>query len=154
MSRLLLIRHAEAGAAIPDEARELTARGRKQSEALGRFLASQVKKPGAIWHSSLVRARQTAELIAGAAGWPSTMQERSGLRPGDDPRVLKIQLPPEGDLVVVGHNPFLESLAAWLVVRELHAPVFHFRKSACLCLERVDDSWSVAWMLAPEVVPG
>ena len=57
------------------------------------------------------------------------------------------------DMVLVGHLPFMDRLAARLVVGREDIAVVAFHPSSCLCLERQDDGgWSVVWMLSPELL--
>ncbi len=70
--RIWIVRH---GAAIDpytagsDQARWLTDEGRASVRAVGALLADEGARPTQIFVSPLVRAVQTAELIAGALGW-------------------------------------------------------------------------------------
>src|SRR5580765_427313 len=65
--RLYLVRHAEAAPGEPDELRRLTPSGRAAARDLGRRLAEE-EPPDAVLASPLLRARETAEEIARAAG--------------------------------------------------------------------------------------
>ena len=60
----------------------LTDRGREQARALGRRLAAGEEGITRILCSPLVRARETAELIAAETGWPC------GRKPVDGPGLL------------------------------------------------------------------
>jgi phosphohistidine phosphatase len=163
MSRLWIVRHADAESGSDDAKRELSPRGRWQAEALGRLVNRlNLRPPGAVWHSPLVRAHQTAELLKSSAGWDCPVEAWHGLLPEDDPREVGVRLPAEGDAVIIGHNPHLTGLASWLVTGNAHADAFHVRKASCICLERSHafgrtpeegGGWVVAWMLTPEVVP-
>ena len=62
---ILIIRHAEADvSSISDEKRTLSARGRKDAESLGQLIDSAGIQPDLIEHSPLLRAQQTAAIIA------------------------------------------------------------------------------------------
>ena len=76
--RLFLVRHAEAAPGEPDELRPLTAAGRDAARALGERLAAE--QPDAVVSSPLLRARETADLIARACKLDATTDER--LAPG------------------------------------------------------------------------
>ena len=64
--RLFLVRHAEAAPGDPDDLRPLTPAGREAARALGEKLAAE--RLDAVLSSPLLRARETAEQIARAAG--------------------------------------------------------------------------------------
>ena len=69
---LYLLRHAHAGQpadwAGDDAERPLTAKGRRQATALGLFLTERAVAPDAIVSSPLLRALETARLVADALG--------------------------------------------------------------------------------------
>jgi phosphohistidine phosphatase len=112
---LYFVRHglaswpAWAGA---DAERPLNADGQRQIEALGpglaRRLASSGRKPNLILHSPLVRARQTAEIIASHLALTDCVEAQTLLEPGFDLPALKKLLkhyPDAKALLLVGHNP-------------------------------------------------
>jgi phosphohistidine phosphatase len=100
--RLFVVRHAEAAPGEPDELRPLTAAGRGAARALGARLAPA--QPQAILSSPLLRARETAEQIARAAGVETEPDER--LAPGANADAVREAISDRGDtVVVVGHQP-------------------------------------------------
>ena len=100
--RLFLVRHAEAAPGEPDELRPLTPAGRAAARDLGERLASE--HPAAVVSSPLLRARETAEQIARAAGPTPEADDR--LAPGATPEDLRAVVADRGDPVVaVGHQP-------------------------------------------------
>ena len=72
VTRLLLVRHCESAGQAPDAA--LTDAGRRQSQTLARFLADY--PVDMIAASSYVRARQSIEPFAAAAGLPVRADDR------------------------------------------------------------------------------
>jgi phosphohistidine phosphatase len=148
---LHLIRHAHAEDTVPDEARRLSPRGRRLARALARRLrATGEFAPAEIWHSTLRRARETAELLAPAApGAP--LREQTGLAPEDDPaavarRLARARVP----VAIVAHEPLLSALASQLVTGAADPVAFHVRKASALALTRVGRRWVVRWFLPPE----
>jgi phosphohistidine phosphatase len=96
--RVYVVRHAEAAPGEPDELRRLTPQGREQARRLRDELATQFD---AVLSSPLLRARETAELIAGRAPEPD---ER--LAPGATEDDVRAAVEGRGDTVlVVGHQP-------------------------------------------------
>jgi phosphohistidine phosphatase len=112
--RLFVVRHAEAAPGEPDDLRPLTDAGRAAARALGERLAGA--SPDAVVSSPLLRARETADAIARAAGVEATTDER--LAPGataDDVRAVA-----EGEtVVVVGHQPDCSEIVFALTGREV-----------------------------------
>ncbi|MGO8991644.1 MAG: hypothetical protein ACLQGU_02155 [bacterium] len=55
--------------------------------------------------------------------------------------------------MIVGHLPFLEKLASFLVRGDEGSKAVVFRYSAILCLEKKKPGrWAVDWFLKPEMV--
>lgn len=155
---IYLVRHAEAQDAERDELRQLTERGRAMAARLGRFFRLTGIAPARqMWHSKLVRARQTAELIAAAAGI-GDLREVKGLAPEDPPAEIARKLAAaKGDVMVVGHNPHLTALGTLLVKGDdAHLPAIEFPKCAALALNNLGSGepgeWCIAWHLAPQML--
>lgn len=148
---LFLIRHAHAEDTVPDAARRLSPRGRRQARALARRLrATGEFAPAELWHSTLRRARETAELLAPAApGAPC--REVPGLCPEDDPAAVARRLArTRAPVAIVAHEPLLSALASRLVTGTAAPVVFDVRKASALGLTRVGRRWVVRWFLPPE----
>jgi phosphohistidine phosphatase len=148
---LYLIRHADAIDLHPDHARPLSDRGREQVKALAKFLGrSESFSPDEIWHSSLVRARETAELLAKGLDFSGKCHEAAGLRPEDDPHEIARKLGKlDKSVALVGHEPHMSALASLLVVGATHPAAFVMKKGATLALEREDPRWVVRWHISP-----
>jgi phosphohistidine phosphatase len=57
------------------------------------------------------------------------------------------------DLMIVGHLPFLEKLAALLLCGYENARLVLFRYGAIVRLgQKEDRGWAVCWILTPEMV--
>jgi phosphohistidine phosphatase len=110
---LYLVRHAEAAPGEPDELRPLTEEGKRQARALGERLAADETPPEAVRTSPLLRARQTGEAIARAAGVRSAPDDR--LAPGATAGDVRAVVTGCGETVaVVGHQPDCGQIAAAL----------------------------------------
>lgn len=116
--RLVLVRHAKAASAAgSDRGRSLTARGRSEAVALGGWLAKQVDGIDEVWCSSALRARQTWAAAAGPLAAPPEPDLRDAVYdagPDDLLEMVRLAAPATRTLVVVGHNPTMERLCAWL----------------------------------------
>lgn len=149
--RVILVQHGAARAKSEDPTRPLTDRGRGDIDALATWLSQRSLLPETIWHSGKTRARQSAELLsAGAAP-----QARDGLAPDADPGpIMEAFEEARGDLMVVGHQPFLGALAAQLLTGGAGAPPgIAFQPGSACCLERLEEGgWQLAWMLRPELL--
>jgi phosphohistidine phosphatase len=111
--RIYLVRHAEAAPGEPDHERRLTPEGREQALRVAERLAEAEPRPDAVLHSPLVRARETAELIAAPLGIESDPDPR--LAPGATADDVRGAIAGRGEaVVVVGHQPDCGRVAAEL----------------------------------------
>ena len=124
---MFLIRHAAAVDETIDRRdpfRPLTPEGREQARSLGDRLRWHDCHPTHIWTSPLVRAVQTAELVAAGLQLPIAVDVLPALAPGESARavVAALQtLPPAAHVVLVGHEPGLSGIATVLLGNELPA---------------------------------
>lgn len=114
---LILWRHAEAEDTAPsDAARQLTPRGRKQAQAVAKWIRQRLSPDAVILASPTARTVQTVEAL--------TDQYRSvdRLAPGAEPEaVLEAAGWPDGlasMVVIVGHQPTLGLVASHLVAAQ------------------------------------
>ena len=122
--RLFLVRHAEAAPGEPDDLRPLTPAGRDAARELGARLA--VEHPEAVRTSPLLRARETAAVIAEASGLEAEADER--LAPGASADDVRGATQGRGETIVaVGHQPDCSEIVLALTGREVRfAPgAFH-----------------------------
>src|SRR5947209_13378459 len=112
---LYLVRHGKAEQGGDDARRRLTEKGRESVSRVARRLARTGVQVDRMEHSGLVRAAQTAEILAQEIG--GSVVERDGLLPGDDVTSTAGRLAANDveSLMLVGHNPFMERLAAFLL---------------------------------------
>ena len=152
---LYLIRHAEARNSAPDDLRPLTPLGHAQVGRLAGFLrGAGAFRPAEVWHSPLVRARETAAGLHRELGLKVPLREVPGLRPEDDPEVLQADLGGlRTSLALVSHEPFLSSLASLLVTGSAEPPRFLMKKTGVLALEPAGRFWVVCWHLDPDLLP-
>jgi phosphohistidine phosphatase SixA len=112
-----LCRHGEAAPGEPDELRELTATGVDQARALGEHLAASPDPPVVVLTSPLVRARQTAAIVAELTG--AELRVEPLLAPGatvDDLRRAVGDL--TGVVATVGHQPDCSEIAIAVTGRD------------------------------------
>lgn len=132
---LYLVRHAEAEQRPPDgrdEARALTRRGRRDFARVARGLARLEVEFDQLLHSPLLRAMETADLLADRV----VGETRVAGELARDPSTELLALCTGLRVALVGHEPWMSELCAWLVVgaRE-RAPSFAFKKGAVAKLE-------------------
>jgi phosphohistidine phosphatase len=153
---IYLVQHADAKSEQEDPFRPLSAKGREDITRVAAYL-SQLNIPvGKIFHSTKVRAKQTAEILFEHLKPSRGVSEADGLSPLDEPAIWAERLSdlPDG-VVLVGHLPHLARLASLLLCGETDKNIVSFRMAGIVCLGRDDTgSWSVQWMLTPDVIIG
>lgn len=118
MRTLILLRHAHAepaGAGQADLDRPLSAEGLAEAEAAGRWLAGQGLAPDCVLCSPARRARETLEAVLGVIGYVEQRLEPDIYEATSGTLAALVDRQRQADrLLVVGHNPGLERLAALL----------------------------------------
>jgi phosphohistidine phosphatase len=108
--------------------------------------------------SPLVRARQTAEIVAAALGLESRLEEISGLAPESTVEHLMFSLTRYQDrehILLVGHEPLLSNTAAYLLGGRKPANVtLEFKKGSlsCIGIEALPAAGpgTLHWLLTPK----
>ena len=116
--KVFLVRHGDADADIPDglddEARALTTRARLTLPTHFATLTGHLGKPDLMLCSPLVRAVQTATILATSMGYEGALRTTRSLFP-DGPvgaiEALLLEQKPQS-VVLVGHQPSMGSAAA------------------------------------------
>ena len=142
------MRHGEAFPKTQDARRPLTPTGRAHVEQLGRMAAAKGVCPSAIFHSGILRAKQTAEILAAEIAPDIQVQTITGLLPEDDPAIAAAELETAREpVMLVGHLPHMNRLAALLINRNLNREVVDFSPASMVCCSRGVSQWTLAWML-------
>lgn len=156
--RLYIVRHGEAERrAATDAERALTPQGRHRVAALWQALSAEGVKPGRLVSSPYVRARQTAETIAGVVG-DASLDTLDLLVPEGAPTAvldwLMAAAPGDEDLVLVSHMPLVGQLTGLLADSAgAHVP-FSVGTVACLEVEVAAAGGArLLWLRAPETGP-
>lgn len=106
---LILWRHADAENRLPDDARRLTDKGRRQAGKMAAWLESQLPASYRVLTSPAARARETAAALTDKAvieaALSTSATPQSVLQAAGWPRG-------KGVVVVVGHQPTLGAVAA------------------------------------------
>jgi phosphohistidine phosphatase len=142
--KIYLIRHAAAvdpGRGVTDTHRYLTAEGRQTCRQVGRLLREAGVVFDAMVTSPLVRAVQTAEILADAVDYLGMIESCVAFTPGAHPNVACKEILARGSAVaVVGHEPGISNLAAFLVGQPGFAP---FRTAQVSYFERRQPMWKI-----------
>lgn len=116
MRELILLRHAHAETASAGEAdldRPLSAEGLAEAEAAGKWLAEQKLVPDCVLCSPARRSRETLEAVLGVVGYVEQKIDDSIYEAQPGALIALADAHADIDrLLLVGHNPGLEQLAA------------------------------------------
>jgi phosphohistidine phosphatase len=150
--RLYLVRHGKAEPGGDDEARRLTDRGRKDVQRTASALRAARVQVDRIDHSGLARAAETSEILASALDAPAGATH--GLAPMDDVaaaarRLESVALP---RLMLVGHQPFMSRLAAYLLTGRAAGVAIHLPTAAVVHLSNDERAWELEWLLVPDLI--
>jgi phosphohistidine phosphatase len=130
MRRLFLIRHAKAQPSVGrnDFERKLTDRGHADARRVAAALAARHMLPDVLVHSGAARAKETAEVFAGA--WPRGVElhEDRALYDATQSMLLahaRALSNAHARVGLVGHNPGLGELAVALAGSGAHPELRH-----------------------------
>jgi phosphohistidine phosphatase len=144
--RLHLVRHGDARPGQVDALRPLSPLGRAESARLAERAAAAGVRVVEIRHSGLVRARETADVLAARLAPARGVVAMAGLEPDGDARSMAIELALSDEpILVVTHMPFVAELTARLL-GPLVTPD-PFRTAELRCLVRSGERWSEAFRL-------
>ena len=160
---LYLLRHGIAAAGDEpgiesDHERPLTPKGVKRMRKAAKGLRRLGIEFDAILTSPLIRARQTAEIVAEALSLQSELQEISALAPESSVDNLLLGLTrfqTREDLLLVGHQPLLGQIAAFLLRGKDKSHFDMPLKKGGLCRIEIDSippskPGTLHWLLAPK----
>jgi phosphohistidine phosphatase len=161
VNEIYLLRHGIAVdpsfSGVPDDARALTEKGIKRMREIARGLAALALELDAVVTSPLIRARETAEIVADALDIRDRLEASNVLATGSDPATIERWLRgrAEGSLMLVGHNPTLSELVSLLVVGARRSPICELKKGGMAALHRAEGSsglYELSWLAPPRLL--
>jgi phosphohistidine phosphatase len=149
MKRIYLVQHGKSFSKDVDPERRLTEEGIKETRYMAEELVKKNVSIDKIIHSGKKRAEMTARIFADIMG-VGDVSMAEGLSPLDDPKPWIGRIDEmEGDVMIVGHLPFLSIFTSLLL--GVDTEVIEFRYSGVLCLEKgEDDKWRIKWYIRPD----
>lgn len=141
-----------------DSKRPLTPEGKKKMQGISEGLVRLGLDLDWIVTSPLVRAVETAEIVAEALGSHVPMDFSDHLKPGSSPEALISFLAKHANrkrVMVVGHEPDLSEMAARLIGAGRHANL-GFKKGGCCLITFTEfppkSPGELVWWLTPRVL--
>jgi phosphohistidine phosphatase len=150
---LYLVQHGKSLPKDVDPSQGLSEEGISETKRIAEVAASYEVNVSCINHSVKPRAQKTAEIFASALHPAGGILQVDGLKPLDDVAAYSGFIEPDENTMLVGHLPFMERMAAYLVVGSADKPIFRFQNSGIVCLKKNPDinSWIIAWTLMPNI---
>ncbi len=150
---ILLVQHGRALPPDIDPERGLSDEGRAEVERIAGVAKGYNVRVAEILHSGKKRARQTAEIFAEWLGPGITVTAVSGMDPNDDVANIAYGLDAGHSQMLVGHLPFMEKLASFMVTGSANRPVFRFQNGGIVCLDMYPGTgaWVIKWALMPDI---
>jgi phosphohistidine phosphatase len=153
---LYLVRHARAVSELVDRERPLAEEGWQAAERIGQRLAAMDLRIDRIFHSGVLRARQTAEVLARHLALERAIAPRGGLQPEDRPKPVAAWLQEQdasaGGVLIVTHLPFVDRLASLLIAGDEGAGLIEFKTATIAKLVRRprERDYQIEWVLNPK----
>jgi phosphohistidine phosphatase len=144
---LILWRHADAEDGVPDEARRLTAKGRRQAQKMAAWLNAHLPADYRVLVSPAVRTRETAAALS-----ENGVIEKRVSTAATPAGALKAAGWPEdsGMVIVVGHQPTLGAVAALVLTGE--AAGWSLKKGAIWWFTHDGNGVQVKAMITPGIL--
>ena len=152
--QLILVRHAQAVSEIDNFEQPLSTTGLAQARHIAAVTSEVIPEVDVIYHSSKRRAEETAEILGGTIKSTHGIRWRGGLNPNDPPADFIKELASEDHqrIMIVGHLPFLEELAAQLLGGRQSPRAVRFSLATAANLVRSGRRWKLMWMINPAAV--
>jgi len=159
---LYVVRHAiaeDAPAGGDDAARRLTPGGRRKMQAIVRGLRQLAVEPDVLLTSPLVRAVETARLIAAGLRRAAEPRELDALvpdaAPADTLKALR-QRERSQQVMIVGHEPNLSSVLSLLLTGAVDGVPIDLKKGGCAAVELTAfeprGASALRWLLPPRAL--
>ena len=154
--KLYLVQHGEAKKKSEDRKRPLTEQGRDDVARVAAFARRAGVEIHQIRHSGKRRAEETATILGEHLEPADGVVAIEGLAPkGDVRRVAEFLGRETRPFMFVGHRPFMDRLAGFLVAGDKERSVVRFAQGGIVCLERDPETraWVVRWVVTPDLIP-
>jgi len=159
--RLYLVQHGISVPKDEDPEQPLSGVGQTDVSRVASFLGRSGLHVVRVLHSGKLRAQETALLLSEVVS-PSCVVEEStapiGPNEATDNLLAFIETWPDtnmvGDVMIVGHLPFMSKMVSRLVGAEEDNVIVRFQPSTVVALERGENGggWTVSWVVRPELL--
>jgi phosphohistidine phosphatase len=156
VKELYLMRHGEAAAGADDAVRPLSDVGLASAQSIAALARRGGVKVDMIVHSGLVRARQTADVLANSLAYDSDLDSRPDMKAEDaiDATLEWLLAAPDSQTIcLVGHVPFLDRLIGALTTGSKSNSPVSLAPAGLVKLTRLADrdDLVVSWIVTPQI---
>jgi phosphohistidine phosphatase len=153
--KLYLVQHADAVSKETHPLRPLSEKGLKDVIKMAAFLHGAQVLVDQVVYSGKLRAEETANVLSKTVWLGQAPEVFDGIDPKDSTDHLynAARIIAGGDLMVVGHMPFMGRMAARCLTGREDGAAVRFEPGSVLCLERQEDGWALEWFVKPDMVP-
>lgn len=147
---IYLMRHGEALTQEENPKRPLSELGRENVSRMANVLATQKLAIENIYHSSSLRAHQTAELIANPLKMQAKMTILPPLEADNNVKALANVIENfNSSTFLVGHLPNLELVSNYLLSGDYTRPTITFEPATIACFKYDNNFWLLHWLIKP-----
>ena len=147
---LYLVRHGEY---VPERINPdcpLSDRGLVEVARMAALASDKEIELTKIFHSGKKRALQTAIILKEYLKPLFGLDQTRGLNPNDDIFYIFGLIEKAKNIMIVGHLPFLEKLASYLVTGDEEESAVQFPTAGIVCLVKdTKEKWEIKWTLMP-----
>jgi phosphohistidine phosphatase len=150
---LYLVQHGKNLPKEDDPSQPLSSTGREETQRMAEVARGYAVPVRRIEHSPKERAGETAAILAAFLEPEDGCAERQGIKALDEVAPIAEEVRTRDKLMLVGHLPFLERLAALLITGTQEPKVLTFQNSGIVCLDQDPETslWSIQWCLMPRI---
>ena len=146
---IYLVQHGLCLAKEVDPERSISPEGRDAIIQVAHTAANAGITISTIYHSGKLRAFQTAELFSEHLKTPN-IECIPGLSPLDNVEDFARRFQFAEKIMLVGHLPFMQRLAAYLITGNQDLTVVKFQNAGIVCLNQDETSnWYLKWTIMP-----
>ena len=154
---IYLCRHGEALSSQQDPNRALSAGGVADVQRMATFLSNEgAIRPAQVMHSGVLRAMQTADILAETVAPSLTPQKLDGLHPMDPTETMALAIRSwDEPTLLVGHNPFMEALTARLLTGDENGALLAFEPGTIAALAPITQDrsrFALLWFVTPSLL--
>jgi phosphohistidine phosphatase len=149
--KIYIVRHGDSLESDIDSQRPLSNKGKADIERLGRYLANLNLNLAQIIHSGILRAEETAGILAKMLEPDILVKPHPSLKSLDDPSDVILEIETVcSDILIVSHLPFVDRFTSKLLTGDENKSMIPFEPGTLVCLERNKArQWIINFILQP-----